>query len=108
MKKATTVRLHQDVQAGLDLISRLQHRPKNKLVNEAVAEYVSRHALQTDEELHDVINRLKIYRASDSGFKQAIDAIVDAEAALGKHEDPAEGHPASLPVTERLRELIDA
>jgi len=108
MKRATTIRLHQNVQAGLDLISQLQHRPKNKLVNEAVAEYVTRHALQTDEALHDVLKHLKSYQKADPDFAQAIDSFVDAEAKLGKHEDPMEGQPTPSPVTERLRQLIDA
>lgn len=58
MGKASTFRLNEEVQAGLDLISKLQHRPKNKLVNEAVAEYVTRHSVQAEEELQDTIQRL--------------------------------------------------
>lgn len=110
MKRATTIRLNQSVQAGLDLISQLQHRPKNKLVNEAVAEYVTRHAIQTDAALHDVLKRLKAYQDSDPDFEEAINSFVDAEASHGKHEDPMEGHPvpSPSPVTERLRQLIDA
>jgi len=110
MKRATTFRLQQNVQAGLDLISELQHRPKNKLVNEAVAEYVIRHAVQADEALQDVLQRLKSYQKADPDFEQAIDSFVDAEATLGKHEDPAEGQPAPSPspVTARLRQLLDA
>jgi len=110
MKRASTFRLHQNVQAGLDLISQLQHRPKNKLVNEAVAEYVARHALQTDEALHDVLQRLKSYQKADPDFEQAIDSFVDTEASCGKHQDPAEGQsaPSSSPVTQRLRQLLDA
>jgi len=110
MKRATTFRLHQDVQAGLDLISQLQHRPKNKLVNEAVAEYVTRHAVQADEALKDVLKNLKSYQKADPDFAHAIDSCVDAEASYGKHEDPAEGQPtpSASPVTERLRQLINA
>lgn len=110
MKKASTFRLHEDLQAGLDLISQLQHRPKNKLVNEAVAEYVTRHALQTEEELQTVLKRVKAYRKTDPDFSQAIAAFADAEAAHGKSEDPMEGRPASAigPVTQQLRHLLNA
>ncbi len=110
MKKASTFRLHEDVQAGLDLISELQHRPKNKLVNEAVAEYVTRHALQTEDELQSILNRVKAYQASDPDCTQAIAAFADAEAAHGKDEDPMEGRLASSvgPVTQKLRQLLDA
>lgn len=110
MNKASTFRLHEDVQAGLDLISQLQHRPKNKLVNEAVAEYVTRHAIQTEEALLDTLERVKAYQKSDPNFEHAIDALVEAEASYGKNEDPMEGRPVSSdgPLTKRLRQLIDA
>ncbi len=110
MNKASTFRLHEDVQAGLELISQLQHRPKNKLVNEAVAEYVTRHAIQTDEVLHDILKRINVYQESDPGFDRAIDSFVEAEASYGKREDPMEGEPAisNGPVTKGLRQLIDA
>lgn len=110
MKKASTFRLHQDLQAGLDLISQLQHRPKNKLVNEAVAEYVTRHALQTEDELKAVLRSLKSYQQSDPDFTSAIAAFADAEAAHGKDADPMEGRPVASvgPVTQKLRQLLHA
>lgn len=110
MKKASTFRLHEDLQAGLDLISQLQHRPKNKLVNEAVAEYVARHALQTGDELQSVLTRIKAYQQTDPGFDSAIAAFADAEATHGKDADPAEGVAAASagPVTQKLRQLIHA
>ena len=88
MKKASTFRLHADLQGGLDLISQLQHRPKNKLVNEAVAEYVTRHALQTEDQLQTVLRRVKAYQKADPDFTSAIAAFADAEAAHGKDADP--------------------
>lgn len=110
MKKASTFRLHEDLQAGLDLISQLQHRPKNKLVNEAVAEYVTRHALQTEDELQTILRRVKAYQKSDPDFASAIAAFADAEAAHGPDADPMEGRPASFtgPVTQKLRQLLHA
>lgn len=113
MKKASTFRLHQDVQAGLDFISQLQRRPKNKLVNEAVAEYVTRHALQTEDELQTILKRVKTYQKSDPDFARAIAAFAEAEATYGKDEDPMEGHlapPAASvgPITRQLRNLINA
>ena len=110
MKKASTFRLHEDLQAGLDLISQLQHRPKNKLVNEAVAEYVTRHALQTEDELQSVLLRVKAYQQSDPDFTSAIAAFAAAESSHGKDADPMEGQPVSSvgPVTQKLRQLIHA
>ena len=110
MKRASTFRLHADVQAGLDLISQLQHRPKNKLVNEAVAEYVTRHSMQTEEALRRTLERLKNYKRADPGSERAIEAFADAEASHGLHDDPAEGTATSSggPVSKALRQLIDA
>ena len=110
MKKASTFRLHEDLQAGLDLISQLQHRPKNKLVNEAVAEYVTRHALQTEDELQTILKRVKAYQQADPDFTRAIAAFADAEAAHGHDEDPMEGRQSATvgPVTQQLRQLINA
>jgi predicted transcriptional regulator len=108
MKKASTFRLHEDLQAGLDLISQLQHRPKNKLVNEAVAEYVTRHALRAEDELQAVLRSLKSYQKADPDFTSAIAAFADAEATHGKDADPMEGRPVSSvgPVTQKLRQLL--
>lgn len=110
MKKASTFRLHEDLQAGLDLISQLQHRPKNKLVNEAIAEYVTRHALQTEDELQTILRRVKAYQKSDPDFTSGIASFADAEAAHGKDADPMEGQslPSAGPVTQKLRHLINA
>ncbi len=110
MKKASTFRLHEDVQAGLDIISQLQHRPKNKLVNEAVAEYVTRHAQQTEEALSDTLKRVQAYRKKDVKYERAIKAFVDAEASHGKCEDSMEGEMASSSgsVTKKLHHLLDA
>lgn len=83
MKRASTFRLHEDVQAGLDLVSQLQHRPKNKLVNEAVAEYVTRHTRQAEGILRDTLERLRAYQKEDPGFEAAIDKFVEAEAKHG-------------------------
>ena len=82
----------------------------DELVNEAVAEYVTRHALLTEDELQAILNRVKAYQESDPGFTAAIAAFAEAEAAYGKHEDPMEGRPASTvgPVTQKLRQLVDA
>ena len=95
MKKTATFRLNQDVQAGLDLVSQLQHRPKNKLVNEAVAEYVARHAIRADVALNDILKRLKSYQKSDPDFDQAISSFVDAEASSGKRPKTKQGQPPS-------------
>jgi predicted DNA-binding protein len=110
MKKATTFRLNEDVQAGLDLISHLHHRPKNKLVNEAVAEYVARQAHETGQALADMLSRLGSHQYSDPNFEQAIDAFVEAEASCEKNEDPMEGshHSSQGPITKKLRQLINA
>jgi hypothetical protein len=110
MKHASTYRLREDVQAGLELISQLQHRPKNKLVNEAVAEYISRHAVQTELLLQETLRNLRSYQQSDPDFSQAIEGFVEAEAQMGPQQDTVEGKqtPSAGPIAESIRNLINA
>lgn len=62
----------------------------NQLVNEAVKDYVERRSREVEHGLEATLAKLRAYRQRDPHFKEAIGALVDAEARLGK-EDPAEG-----------------
>lgn len=62
----------------------------NQLVNEALEDYLDRRSLALERSLERTVARLRAYRNRDPHFKDAMAAVVDAEATLGK-EDPAEG-----------------
>lgn len=60
-------------------------------MNDAVKAYVEMHGRQTERDLEATIESLRRYLEADPNFSQAIAAVVDAEAALGK-DDPSEGN----------------
>ena len=65
-------------------------RPMNQLVNEAVQDFVDRRSREVEHDLEATLAKLRAYRQRDPHFVQAIAAIADAEARVGKN-DPAEG-----------------
>lgn len=106
---ASTHRLDPEVQAGLDHLSRLLHRPKNRLINEAVKRYVSQQQGQLEQELEATLADLRSYRRRDPDFDEAAALFVREEAAYGG-DDPLEGRPAPAMGATRigLRRLLNA
>jgi hypothetical protein len=88
--KATTLRLDPQVQKGLEIIQKVDKRPINKLVNEAVRMYVVTRVPRIATDLESLLASVKGYRLRDPDFDVAIDKFVDAEVKLGG-ADPAEG-----------------
>ena len=105
-RKASTHRLEPDVQAGLNHLSKVLHRPKNKLMNEAVSRFVQERTLQLVQEMEGVINSLKKYQRSDPDFERAIERLVNDEVAQAG-ADPLEGRPAGA-VQAEIRGLLHA
>jgi len=104
---ATTVRLTSENEVGLKLLNLELERPINKLINEAVAEYIESQTESLRDKLEQTLANLNAYRRRDPGFRKSIAQFVEAEAAL---EDPAEGRvseskagPALTMVREALR-----
>lgn len=88
-RKATTFRIERIAMAGLKKLGALSKRPLNKLVNEAVREYVARRISQAEIDLTSMLGDLRAYRKSDPDFKRAIADTAKIEAAL--KDDPVEG-----------------
>ena len=86
---ATTFRIDPVVKVGLSKLSKLTHQSLNKLVNEAIEEFVARRTLEVEDELESTLEDLRAYRKSDPNFERAIAEFVEAEMTV-KH-DPAEG-----------------
>ncbi len=107
--KASTHRLKPDVQAGLSLLSRVLRRPKNKLINEAVARYVQEKSLEMEKTTEATLRALRAYRKKDPNFEKALGKFAEAEAAHAG-EDPIEGRiarPAGA-VQSELRSVLHA
>ena len=88
--KATTVRIEPRLQRGLELVQKIEKKPINKLINQAIAEMVDGMTAKIEGRLDDLLAQIKAYRRKDPNFDAAIAAFVDAEAKLAG-DDPAEG-----------------
>ena len=108
-----TLRIDAAERAALKNLSRIEGRPINQLLNDAIRSYLRRRG-RKERDLEAQLAGLRAYRKKDPGFKHAIDAFVEAEATL---EDPLEGElledlenlnkPAG-PVQSKIREVIGA
>ena len=88
--RATTYRLEPPLREGLGLLQSNLGRPLNRMVNEAVADYIDKHTLGLEAKLQDTLAQLKAYRKSDPRFAKDRKALVEAEVAHRAH-DPQEG-----------------
>jgi predicted nucleotidyltransferase len=85
--KATIVRLDPDSHAALGNMSKLLGRPMNKLVNEAVRDYLLKES-PAEREMTGTLTRLREFRAHNSSHSEALQAPAhptldaDAEPAL--------------------------
>jgi len=112
---ALTVTIDDGERAALENLSKVEGRPVNQLVSEAIKSYLSRRG-QKERSLEANLAGLREYRKQDPGFERALDAFVEAEAIL---EDPLEGEPIigdfidgqfepAGPVQSKIRELLGA
>lgn len=88
--KTKTLRLAPEYEAGLALLKGVLGTPVNKMVNEAVGEYIRKRSAEVEADLKGVLAQVKAYRRADPQFKQARARFVDAEARLGA-DDPLKG-----------------
>src|SRR5213075_670315 len=83
------LRIDAEERAALENLSKVEGRPIDQLLNEAIKNYLSQQG-QEERSLEVNLARLREYRMKDPGFHRAIDAFVEAEMSL---EDPLEGEP---------------
>ncbi len=88
--KPRTLRLEPIYEVGLGILKGVLHKPVNKMVNEAVAEYIKKSTAQVEAEMGSVLTQLKAYRRADRTFQQDKEAFIAAEAEFGT-SDPMEG-----------------
>ena len=106
-RKATTFRLDPRLEKGLALLGEVRRVPLNRLVNEAVGEYLDTRSATVEAELEETLRRVKAYRQADADFESAISKFADAEAESAA-QDPVEGQTARAkgPAQRLVRELI--
>lgn len=110
-----TLRIDAQERAALESLSKIEGRPVNQLLNEAVKSFLSRRGPK-ELTLETTLAQLRAYRERDPGFQRAIAAFVESEATL---DDPLEGElidgrgagkqvAAAGPAQNRIRELLGA
>ncbi|MEM9081269.1 MAG: hypothetical protein AAGC74_11325 [Verrucomicrobiota bacterium] len=102
--KGSTFRLDENVRAALDKMSEIEKRPKNKIVNDAVARYLQEETQTMKEDLENVALRLKEYRKGDPGFVRAIAEFAAGEAEIAV-DDAAEGEVVEGALAKEIRDL---
>ncbi len=110
-----TLRIDAEERAALENLSKIEGRPVNQLLNEAIKSYLIRRGPK-ERNLEKTLARLRAYRERDPGFQSAIAAFVASEATL---DDPLDGEliegqfrdgklvPAG-PAQSKIRELLGA
>lgn len=108
------MRIEPEERAALEHLSKVERRPINQLLNEAIKLYLGQ-PRREEKGLQATLEKLREYRKRDPGFKRAMAAVADAEARL--IDDPAEGEPGEFvdgkfrplgPVRSKIRELLGA
>jgi hypothetical protein len=109
-----TLRIAPEERAALQHLSKIEKRPVNQLVNEAIRLFLSQ-PRKKEISVRSTLDKLREYRKHDPKFERAIAAVVRAEAGLV--DDPAEGEAGEFvdgqfrsfgPVQRKIRELISA
>ena len=112
-RTAFTLRIDPEERAALKILSKLERRPINQLLNEAIKSYLSRKG-RKERSLETDLRRLDAYRKKDPKFRRAISKFVQGEATV---KDPIEGQPfeesdnpkeSTGPVQSKVREVLGA
>jgi|SRR5665213_921064 len=110
-----TLRIDAKESAALKILSKIEGRPINQLLNEVIKGYLRRRS-RKERSLEANLAALRAYRKQDPRFQGAIAAFVEAETSL---DDPLEGEtmegqfvkgnfkPAG-PVQTKIREILNA
>ena len=111
-RTALTLRIDARERNALRSLSKVEGRPVNQLLIEAIKSYLGQKG-RRESTLEANLKTLREYRRKDPGFRRAIAAFVEAEAS---QKDPLEGEPVesdtehpSQPIGElqnKLREVI--
>lgn len=112
---AFTLRIDAEERAALENLSRVERRPVNQLLNEAVRSFLLRRRPK-ERSLEASLERLRAYRERDPQLQQARKAFVEAEASL---DDPLDGEPIEGnlvngqvepigPAQTKIREILGA
>ncbi|MGQ0765079.1 MAG: hypothetical protein ACT4OZ_05360 [Gemmatimonadota bacterium] len=100
--KALTLRVDATVQAALAELSKATRRPVNKLVNEAIRQYLDTTGQAVERQLEERLQRLRALRKRDPELRLAFAEFAAAEASIV--DDPAEGTVIESTTSRRVAE----
>lgn len=112
-RTAFTLRIDAEERVALENLSRIEGRPMNQLLNEAIKGYLRQRG-RKERSLEANLASLRAYRKKDPGFRKAMQEFVEAEATL---DDPLEGEivetkskvaKAAGPVQSKIRDILGA
>lgn len=113
-RTAFTLRIDAPERDALKSLSKVEGRPVNQLLIEAIRSYLGQKG-RRERILEGNLKTLREYRRKDPGYKGAIAAIVEAEST---QKDPLEGEPVESEIDQpsqqigelqnKLREVIGA
>lgn len=98
--RTKTLRLQPSYERGLVMLKQILKMPINKMVNEAVGEYIQRRTAEVEAQLTTTLEQLHAYRLADPDFVAARQAFIESEALHGK-DDPMEGRIVQVKVPKR-------
>jgi hypothetical protein len=107
---AFTLRIDAEERAALENLSRIERRPVNQLLNEAVRSFLLRRRPK-ERSLEASLEQLRTYRERDPQFRRARKAFIEAEASV---DDPLEGRLVNGrvepigPTQRRIRKILSA
>ncbi len=71
------------------MLGQLRHVPANRMVNEAVGQYLRSQTAAVEAELKETLRRVSAYRDTDPNFESAIAKFAEAEATLAANSAKA-------------------
>lgn len=86
---ATTIRLEEEIRDALRTVSQARRLSMNAIVNVALDRFLKEETAALENDLSEILERVRAYRKFDPDFSIANKAVVKAEAEL--ESDPAEG-----------------
>lgn len=102
-----TLKIDTEERLALEKLSRIEGRPMNQLLNDAIKSYLRRWD-RKERSMETNLGALRAYRKQDPGFKKAMKEFVEAEASLGPMERNLIEGKAAGPVQRKIREILDA
>ena len=110
-----TLRIESAERTALENLSKIERRPINQLLNDAIKLYLNRKG-RNERSLESTLEGLRKYRKQNAGFQRALAEFVEAEASL---DDPVEGEVVegqfikgkfqpSRPAQNKIRKLLSA